>query len=114
MLSRFVCCPVSPSLKVKYHHCRPTNRGGEVCDDPGCNEIADEARIALQHMLLQSDNHGERLLLFPAWPKEHDIQFKLHAERNTTLVGELRGGTLRSLTVTPPERRKDVVVLPSK
>ena len=103
---------VSPNLKVKYHYCRPTNRGGEVCDDPGCNEIADEARIALQHMLLQSDNHGERLLLFPAWPKEHDIQFKLHAERNTTLVGELRGGTLRSLTVTPPERRKDVVVLP--
>ena len=35
-----------------------------MCDDPGCNEIADEARIALQHMLLQSDNHGERLLLF--------------------------------------------------
>jgi alpha-L-fucosidase 2 len=92
----------------------PSNRGGEVCDDPGCNEIADEARIALQHMLLQSDNHGERLLLFPAWPKEHDLQFKIHAERDTTLVGELKNGKLRSLTVTPKDRQKDVIVLPLK
>ena len=91
----------------------PSNRGGEVCDDPGCNEIADEARIALQHMLLQSDNHGERLLLFPAWPKVWpDLKFRIRAERNTTLQGELKGGKLLSLLVTPAERRKDVVVLP--
>lgn len=89
----------------------PSNSGGEVCDDPGCNEIADEARIALQHMLLQSDNHGERLLLFPAWPKNWDIEFKLHAERNTSVAGKLKGGKLVGLTVTPPERAKDVVVL---
>jgi hypothetical protein len=91
----------------------PSNRGGEVCDDPGCNEIADEARIALQHMLLQSDNHGERLLLFPAWPTESwpDLSFRIHAERSTILEGELRDGKLISLQVTPPERRKDVVVL---
>lgn len=84
-----------------------------MCDDPGCNEIADEARIALQHMLLQSDNHGERLLLFPAWPVHAwpNLKFKVHAERNTTLQGELRGGKLVSLVVTPPERQKAVLIL---
>ena len=91
----------------------PSNRGGEVCDDPGCNEIADEARIALQHMLMQSDNHGERLLLFPAWPVDAwpNLKFKIHAERNTTLKGELQEGKLVSLVVTPQERRKAVVIL---
>ena len=85
----------------------------EFCDYPGCDEIVDEGRITLQHMLLQTDNHGERLLLFPAWPKAWpDLSFKLYAERNTTVEGELRGGTLVSLLVTPAERRKDVVVLP--
>jgi|EP01047_Picozoa_sp_COSAG01_P019996 hypothetical protein len=64
-------------------------------------------------MLLQSDNHGERLLLFPAWPTESwpDLSFRIHAERSTILEGELRGGKLISLIVTPPDRQKDVVVL---
>jgi len=87
----------------------------ETCDYPGCDEIIDEGRITLQHMLLQTDNHGERLLLFPAWPKAWpDLSFKLFAERNTTIEGELKGGKLVSLLVTPAERRKDVVVLPLK
>ena len=89
----------------------PAHSDPEVCDEPGCNEIADEARIALQHMLLQSDGYGERLLLFPTWPKDWDVVFKIHAARNTTIEGELKGGVLRSLQVTPLERRRDVVVL---
>ena len=63
------------------------------------------------HMLLQSDGYGERLLLFPTWPKDWDVVFKIHAARNTTIEGELMGGVLRSLHVTPLERRRDVVVL---
>ena len=35
------------------------------------------AEMALQTMLMQTS--GERILLFPAWPKEWDVQFKLHA-----------------------------------
>jgi hypothetical protein len=85
----------------------------ETGDYPGSNEVIDEARITLQHMLLQSDNHGERLLLFPAWPSDWgDLQFRLSAERNTTISGELKSGQLISLDVVPEERRKDVVVLP--
>ena len=84
----------------------------ETCDYPGCNEVIDESRITLQHMLLQSDNHGERLILFPSWPHEWDVTFQIRAERNTTLSGEVKDGKLLSLRVVPEERRKDVVVLP--
>lgn len=89
----------------------PSNEGGEVCDDPGCNEIIDEARITLQHMLVQSDNHGSRLLLFPSWPKQWDVSFRIHCERATIIEGILKGGELKSLVVTPKSRRKDVVIL---
>ena len=36
-----------------------------------------------QLMLLQSD--GDTIRLLPAWPKDWDVQFKLHAPRNTTV-----------------------------
>jgi hypothetical protein len=35
--------------------------------------------IGLQEMLLQTN--GDSLLLFPAWPKEWDVTFKLHAPK---------------------------------
>ncbi len=66
------------------------------------------AMIALQAMLLQAD--GSRLLLFPAWPKDWDVDFKLHAPRNTVVQGSFRGGELRDLIVTPPQRRNDLVI----
>ena len=33
----------------------------------------------LQAMLLQYED--EKILLFPTWPKEWDVEFKLHAPR---------------------------------
>jgi hypothetical protein len=48
-------------------------------------------------------------MLFPAWPKEWDVQFKLHAPYNTTVEGVYRDGKLVELEVTPKSRRKDVV-----
>ena len=65
------------------------------------------AMIGLQEMLLQEV--GSKLYLFPAWPKNRDIRFKLHASRNTTVEAELRGGQLVNLKVTPKEREKDIV-----
>jgi Domain of unknown function (DUF5703) len=62
--------------------------------------------IALQQMLLQVD--GPRIVLFPAWPKDWDVSFKLHAPFDTVVEGEYRGGVLRELRVTPAEREKDV------
>jgi Domain of unknown function (DUF5703) len=65
--------------------------------------------IGLQEMLLQTDN--QRILLFPAWPKEKDVHFKLHAPANTTVEAELKDGKLIKLIVLPEERRKDVELM---
>lgn len=65
--------------------------------------------IGLQEMLLQTDD--QRILLFPAWPKEKDVHFKLHAPANTTVEAELKDGKLVKLIVLPEERRKDVELM---
>ena len=62
--------------------------------------------IGLQEMLLQTDNN--RILLFPAWPKNIDVHFKLHAPYNTTVEAELKNGRVVMLKVLPEERTKDV------
>ena len=61
----------------------------------------------LHFMLLQYE--GDRLYLFPAWPKAWNVTFKLHAPKNTTVEGELRNGKVVSLIVTPKSRMADVV-----
>lgn len=63
--------------------------------------------IGLQEMLLQTD--GEKIYLLPAWPKEWDVHFKLHAPYKTTVEGVVKGGKLESLRVLPESRVKDVV-----
>ncbi len=65
------------------------------------------AMIQLQEMLLQTP--GAQLHLFPAWPAEWDVDFKLHAPKQTIVEGVLRGGKLISLKVTPESRAKDIV-----
>jgi len=62
-----------------------------------------------QTMLMQAD--GKQIVLFPAWPGDWDVQFKLHAPGNTTVEGVLRAGKLEALAVTPAERRQDVTVM---
>lgn len=62
--------------------------------------------IAMQEMLLQEV--GDTLYVFPAWPREWDVRFRLHAAAGTTVEAELRGGKVVSLKVTP--RREHVVV----
>jgi hypothetical protein len=64
--------------------------------------------IALQAMLLQSV--GDKILLLPAWQKDWDVEFKLHAPRQTVVEAKYVGGKLQELSVKPPERRKDVIV----
>ena len=63
----------------------------------------------LQCMLLQSD--GDRIFVLPAWPKDWNVSFKLHAPKNTAVEGVYRNGKLEKLTVTPASRRKDVEIL---
>jgi hypothetical protein len=63
--------------------------------------------IGLQEMLMQTI--GDEIRLFPAWPKDWNCSFKLHAPRKTVVQGELKNGKLINLVVTPENRRKDIV-----
>jgi len=65
--------------------------------------------IGLQEMLLQT--LGSELRLLPAWPKEWDVDFKLHAPHQTTVTGRVRNGKLLEVQVQPESRRKDLVVM---
>ena len=66
--------------------------------------------IGLQEMLLQTTDDG-KILLFPAWPREWNVHFKLHAPKNTTVEAELRDGKLKILSVVPENRKQDVLVM---
>ncbi|NLH99199.1 MAG: LamG domain-containing protein [Chthonomonadales bacterium] len=74
--------------------------------DHGANGV-----MGLQTMLMQCE--GRRILLLPAWPADWDVEFKLHAPYRTTVEGVVRRGKVVRLKVSPPERRKDVQVMPA-
>jgi len=59
-------------------------------------------------MLLQPA--GDKIRLLPAWPKDWDVSFKLHAPRNTTVTCVYRGGKIESLDVTPQSRAADIIL----
>lgn len=63
--------------------------------------------IGLQEMLMQVD--GKRIYLFPAWPKDWDVHFKLYAPDQTTVEGTLKDGKLTDLIVLPESRKADVI-----
>ncbi len=64
-----------------------------------------------QAMLLQTD--GDKIFLLPAWPRDWEVDFRLHAPQRTLVEGRFRAGRLEHLRVTPAARRADVtVVLP--
>jgi hypothetical protein len=63
--------------------------------------------IGLQEMLMQTD--GRTIRLFPAWPEDWDVHFKLYAPYNTTVEATLRHGRVEMLKVEPEERKKDII-----
>jgi len=65
--------------------------------------------IGIQEMLIQVD--GDKIHLFPAWPKDRDVHFKLHAPQNTKVEASLKGGKIEFIKVSPEDRRKDIVTI---
>lgn len=63
--------------------------------------------IGMQEMLMQE--YDGKIYLFPAWPRDWDVRFKLHASGNTIVEATLKGGKVVQLKVTPSERRKALV-----
>ena len=74
--------------------------------DPSADHYANFNR-ALQEMLIQSGEdgfEGATIVLFPAWPCEWDVAFKLWGPQNTSVAVDYAGGQLLALTVDPPAR----------
>ena len=67
---------------------------------------------AFQAMLMQTD--GRAIYLLPAWPREWNADFKLHAPYRTVVEGQVRNGQVVNLKVAPAERAKDVTVMSAK
>jgi hypothetical protein len=61
-----------------------------------------------QLMLMQCE--GDKIALLPAWPKEWDVNFKLHAPMQTTVECEFRKGKIIKLVVQPESRRKNITM----
>ncbi len=66
----------------------------------------------LQAMILQTD--GRRIYLFPSWPREWNVDFKLHAPFRTVIEGTFRNGTAKVQKVTPRSRAKDIIMVSGK
>jgi hypothetical protein len=66
----------------------------------------------VQEMLMQTP--GRKIHLLAAWPKDWNVDFKLHAPYQTVVEGAVRKGKLESLKVTPEERRKDITIVEPK
>ncbi|WP_442795887.1 DUF5703 domain-containing protein [Pelobium manganitolerans] len=64
--------------------------------------------IGLQEMLLQDVD--DKILLFPAWPKDIDVRFKLHAPQQTIVEAEVKNGKANIINVWPESRRKDIII----
>lgn len=65
--------------------------------------------IGLQEMLMQVD--GKQIYLFPAWPKNWDVHFKLHAPYQTTIEVILKKGKVEHLKVVPQSRAADIKIM---
>ncbi len=64
--------------------------------------------IGLQEMLMQT--YDDRILLLPAWPKDWEVKFRLHAPKQTTVEVKVVNGQVQKLKVTPAKRSKDVEI----
>ena len=64
--------------------------------------------IGLQEMLMQC--FDEKIYLLPSWPKNWEVEFKLHAPNKTVVTASVRKGEITNLEVYPKERIKDIVI----
>ncbi len=70
--------------------------------------------IGMQEMVMQTHAlPGDRgtIRLLPAWPKDWDVDFKLHAPYTTVVEGRFQAGKMDFLEVTPKERKSDLIIM---
>jgi alpha-L-fucosidase 2 len=71
-------------------------------------DIGGNGEQTLQLMLMQTE--GKKILLLPAWPKDWNCTFKLHASYKTIVSGRVEGGKIQNLVVDPDSRKADVII----
>lgn len=64
--------------------------------------------ITLQTMCLQEVD--DKLYVLPAFPKDWNVKFKLHASKGAVVTAEYQKGKLVKASVTPANRTKDLVL----
>ena len=64
--------------------------------------------IGIQEMLLQEA--GDKIIIFPAWPKSWNVRFKLHCSRGTIVEAEMKQGKAHIISIYPKNRIKDIIV----
>lgn len=67
------------------------------------------ACITLQRMLMQTDDG--KILLLPAWPREWNASFRLHAPDRTIVEGRVENGGVLELKVSPETHRERVEIM---
>lgn len=80
---------------------------------PGYDWLPDQCHggvIAATTQSLVMQTSGKKIFLFPSFPVEWNVDFKLHAPYQTVVEGTLKDGKVTKLKVTPESRRKDVVI----
>ena len=55
-------------------------------------------QMALKLMLMQADD--QQIVLLPAWPKDWDVDFKLHAPMETVVEGSVCHGEVTRLRIS--------------
>ena len=63
-----------------------------------------------QSMLIQVDPYSKKIYIKPAWPKEWNAEFKLHAPLKTTIEGKIKDGEVELTRVTPATRKDDIII----
>eukprot|EP00475_Leptophrys_vorax_P009811 TRINITY_DN164_c0_g3_i1.p1 TRINITY_DN164_c0_g3~~TRINITY_DN164_c0_g3_i1.p1 ORF type:complete len:772 (-),score=187.26 TRINITY_DN164_c0_g3_i1:117-2207(-) len=67
---------------------------------------------AINWMLMQpADDAQDSILLFPAWPCNWEVSFKMYGPRNTIVEVVYEDGQLKQLQVTPAERKSDLIMV---
>jgi hypothetical protein len=64
-------------------------------------------QMTLQLMLMQCE--GREIRLLPAWPRQWNADFKLHAPSQTVVEGKVRDGKVQDRLVTPADRESDIM-----
>ncbi|WP_430974094.1 DUF5703 domain-containing protein [Sunxiuqinia rutila] len=63
--------------------------------------------INLQEMLIQTIN--DKIYLLPSWPKDWEVEFRLHAPNKAIIDCQASNGKITELKVSPQKRIKDIV-----